>query len=125
MSLALSVAPPRSSSSYVLAGQLARNAAWSQTLEIPAIGGVAADISGNDDVRFVFRPYDSSIASELNVSVAGGNVVVTDGNTLTISDSDISTLTQDRYWVDLVSVDGGAVTIWASGVVGIKQSLSS
>lgn len=125
MTIALSVARPRSSAPYVLAGSLPRNSAWAQTLELPAIGGVAADISGNDNVAFIFREFENSISSFLTVSVSTGNVGVTDGNTLTISDSNISTLTRDRYYVDLVSVDGSVTTLWASGVVGISNSLAS
>ncbi len=123
--IALAAARPRSSGPYVLAGSLPRNLAWAQTLEIPAIGGVAADISGNDNVLFIFRECQDSISSFLTVSVGNGGVVVTDGNTLTISVSSLSTLTADKYYVDLVSTDGGITTLWASGVVGISNSLAT
>jgi hypothetical protein len=123
--IALALSRPRSSALYLLSGSLPRNAAWAQTLEFPAVPGMDQDLSGNTDVAFIFREFADSITSTLTVSVASGGVVVTDGNTLTINTNDISDLTRNRYWVDLVSTVGGVPTLWASGVVAVDNSLAS
>lgn len=125
MTIALAANRPRSSAAYLMVGSLPRNAAWAQTLEIPAIAGVAASISGNTDVLFIFRENKDDDASTLTVSVLGGEIVVTDGDTLTISVADLSTLTEDFYYVDLVSNLSSVTTLWASGLIGITNSLAS
>lgn len=125
MTIALASARPRTSANYVLAGALPRNAAWVQVLEIPNLNGTTADITGNDDVQFIFRESIDDTSSVLIASVTGGDIVVTDGNTLTISAGDLTALTEDLYYVDLVSIDNSVTTLWASGVVVIDNSLSS
>ncbi len=123
--IALTTAKPRSSSRYYISGSLARNAKWAQVLDLPPINGVTQSISGNTDVSFIFRENKDDTGSILTISVSGSEIVVTDGDTLTISVSSMSTLIADRYYVDLVSVLASVTTLWASGVVNIDNSLAS
>lgn len=125
MTIALAANRPRSSARYMISGSLPRNAAWAQTLEIPAIDGVTASISGATDVLFIFRERKDDTSSVLSISVGDGDIVVTDGDTLTISADAPTALTEDLYYVDLISTLASVTTLWASGVVGISNSLTS
>jgi hypothetical protein len=124
MTLALAMPRPRSAARYMLSGELAQNAAWVQTLNLP-YDGSSPVITGNDDVSFVFRKSESDTSAALTVSVSGGDITVTDADTLTIAADSLSTLSPGAYYVDLISEDGGLTTLWASGIVSVVNSLAS
>jgi hypothetical protein len=123
--IALTTAKPRSSYKYYISGSLARNAAWSQVLDLPPISGTTQTITGNTDVAFIFRENKDDTGSILTISVSGSEITVTDADTLTISVSNMASLIADRYYVDLISTLASVTTLWASGVVNIDNSLAS
>ncbi len=107
---------------YALTGEISKYARWAQTLEIPA-DGASVSISGQT-VYLTFRERPDDTSAVVTLSTTASDISITDADTLSldVDPSDISSLQERVYYVDLTSMSGDDTTHWAHGSVVVRES---
>lgn len=126
MTIGLSRATPRKGYRFVIAGEVSKNANWVQTLDFPADGQTI--LLTGQSVQLTFRDPLNCNSPSLTLSTDGGQITVSDADTLSISvdAADISGLCKQSYNVDIASEDvSSVITHWASGQVMVRDNPAS